>query len=273
MSKDVLTFEGVRGQGMSLSSDAFAIREEFEKQSGTKRCVVLLSGGLDSTVLMYSLIAKYEIWPLTISYGQRHHKEVLAARNVCEARNHSLLQRWKYLDLSNLRFILPSALTGVGEIPKGEYDKETMSQTVVPNRNMIFLAVAAGYAEGLGASYVAYAAHSNDRANYPDCRPEFVHSVGETIKLGTGGKVSMLEPFVNKTKTEIVKLGKSLVVPFRLCWSCYEGSERPCLHCGTCIDRTLAFRGVGFADPALTEEEWEVALKYADGKLSFEVLK
>ena len=229
-----------------------------------KDCVVLLSGGVDSTVLMYSLVEDYRVWPLTVSYGQRHDREIFAARNVCAARGDWLLVRWKHLDLSNLRALLPSALTDSRQsVPEGKYDKETMSRTVVPNRNMIFLAVAAGYAEGLGAEYVAYAAHANDRAIYADCRPEFVRSVGETIKLGTGGKVSLLEPFVNKTKVEIVRLGKSLVVPFRLCWSCYEGKERPCLRCGTCVERTLAFKEVGFADPALSETEWEEALKYA----------
>jgi len=214
-----------------------------------EKCVVLLSGGIDSTVLMYSLVESYEIWPLTIGYGQRHHKEVMAARNVCEARGDWLLKRWKYLDLSNLRFVLPSALTGVGEVPKGEYDKEIMSQTVVPNRNMIFLAIASGCAEGLGAEHVAYAAHSNDTVVYPDCRPEFVRSVGETIKLGTGEKVSLLEPFVYKTKADIVTLGRKLNVPLKLTWSCYEGKELHCGVCSTCLERKEAFKKARVEDP------------------------
>jgi len=226
-----------------------AQNEETASDFSKKKCVILLSGGIDSTVLMYSLIADYEVWPLTVSYGQRHHKEVLAARNVCEARGDWLLKRWKYLDLGNLRSILPSALTGVGEVPSGEYDKVTMSRTVVPNRNMIFLAIAAGYAEGLGASHVAYAAHAGDHAIYPDCRPEFINSVGETIKLGTGGKVSLLEPFVSKTKADIVALGKKLVVPFRLTWSCYRGEDLHCGLCGTCLERKTAFKEAGVEDP------------------------
>ena len=220
--------------------------EEFVK--GPK-CVVLLSGGIDSTVLMYSLIADYEVWPLTIDYGQRHSKEVIAARNVCEARNHNLLLRWKYIDLSNLRFVLPSALTGVGEVPTGEYDKETMSQTIVPNRNMIFLAIAGGYAEGLGAGYVAYAAHTEDHYLYPDTRPEFVDSVGETIKLATDGKVKLIEPFTYKTKTDIVALGKKLNVPFERTYSCYQGRELHCGVCSTCLERKKAFDVAGVVDP------------------------
>jgi len=214
-----------------------------------KKCVVLLSGGIDSTVLMYSLIADYEVWPLTISYGQRHHREVIAARNVCESRGDWLLKRWKYVDLSNLRSILPSALTGVGEVLEGKYDRETMSQTVVPNRNMIFLAVAAGYAEGLGAGYVAYAAHTEDHYLYPDCRPEFIDSVGETIKLATDGKVKLIEPFTYKTKADIVTLGKKLSVPFKKTYSCYQGGELHCGVCSTCLERKKAFVQAKVEDP------------------------
>ena len=214
-----------------------------------EKCVVLLSGGIDSTVLMYSLVESYEIWPLTIGYGQRHHKEVMAARNVCEARGDWLLKRWKYLDLSNLRFVLPSALTGIGEVPKGEYDKETMSQTVVPNRNMIFLAIAAGCAEGIGAEKVAYAAHTEDHYLYPDTRPEFAVTCDLAIEQGTGGKVRMLTPFIDNSKADIVALGKKLVVPFKLTWSCYEGGNVHCGMCGTCLERREAFRQAGVEDP------------------------
>ena len=235
------------------------VNEQIEK---SRRCVVLLSGGLDSTVLMYSLVNEYEVWPLTIAYGQKHSREVIAARNVCEARDHNLLLRWKYVDLSVLRTLLPSALTGKGEIPKGHYEDESMKQTVVPNRNMILLAVAAGYANGLGASYVAYGAHQNDRVVYPDCRPEFIKSVAHTISLGTGGCVSLLEPFENKTKVDIVRLGAKLNVPFRLCWSCYSGSERPCLRCGTCMERVEAFNLLSLRDPQLSESEWVEALAF-----------
>ena len=214
----------------------------------SKKCVVLLSGGLDSTVLMYSLIAEYEVWPLTIGYGQRHNREVLSARNVCEARGDWLLKRWRYLDLSNLRFILPSALTGVGEVPRGEYDKEVMSLTVVPNRNMIFLAIAAGYAEGIDVEHVAYAAHTEDHYLYPDCRPEFVESCAKTIKLATDSKIELIEPFICMTKADIVLLGKKLVVPFKLTWSCYEDGGVHCGECSTCLERQRAFDVAGVDD-------------------------
>jgi len=237
------------------------------RQSGppaSKRCVVLLSGGIDSTTLLYSLVSEYECYPLTINYGQRHSKECVAARNVCEARDHNLLLRWKYLDLSVLKVLIHSALHGFGDIPEGHYSAASQAATVSPNRNMIFLAIAAGYAQTVGAGYVAYAAHSNDRAIYPDCRPEFVKSCAETVRLGTGGLVGLLAPFVNVTKADIIRLGKRLNVPFRLTWTCYLGEERPCGRCGTCVERTESFKLAGFPDPALTPEEWSKALEYLE---------
>ena len=160
---------------------------------------------------------------------------------------------------------MPSVLTDVSRgVPEGHYAQENMTQTVVPNRNMIFLSIAAGYAEGMGASRVAYAAHSEDHYIYPDCRPEFIESVGTTIKLATG--VTLIEPFTYKTKAEIVSLGKKLNVPLKLTWSCYKGVDRPCLRCGSCVERTLAFLQVGFPDPALSNAEWNEASEYARSK-------
>jgi 7-cyano-7-deazaguanine synthase len=216
------------------------------------KCVILLSGGLDSTVLVYSLVNEFEVYPLTINYGQKHNKEVLAARNVCEARDHNLLLRWKYQDLSVLRTLLPSALTGVGEIPAGHYEDVSMKQTVVPNRNMILLAIASGYAQGIGAKYVAYAAHHGDHAIYPDCRPEFVQALRDAIRLGTGWSndgIELLTPFVGKSKADVVGIGKKLNVPFRLTWSCYQGGEVHCGYCGTCTERKEAFKLAGVEDP------------------------
>ena len=216
-----------------------------------KKCVVLLSGGLDSTVLMYSLVNEYEVWPLTISYGQRHNKEVMAARNVCEARDHNLLLRWKYVDLSVLGTLLPSALTGKGEIPHGHYQKESMSQTVVPFRNGILLSVASGYAQGIGAGCVAYAAHGGDHFIYADCRPEFIFQIGEAIKRGTDEEVKLIAPFTYVTKSGIVKLGSELNVPFAKTWTCYEGGEVHCGVCGSCSERREAFQLAGVKDPTV----------------------
>jgi 7-cyano-7-deazaguanine synthase len=231
-----------------------------------EKCVVLLSGGMDSGVLMFSLVEKYEIWPVTISYGQRHSKEVTAARNICEAHAKVLLERWKYVDLSVLRNLLPSTLTGSGDIPEGHYADENMKATVVPNRNMILLAIASGYAQGIGAKYVAYGPHMGDFSVYPDCREVFVKSIANSIKLGTGWTdegVVLIAPFLKMSKADIVGLGRTLAVPFERTWSCYNGQARPCLRCGTCVERTMAFRHNDMQDPALTLEEWLRAVEFA----------
>jgi len=201
---------------------------------------------------MYSLVADYEVWPVTIMYGQTHQREIMAARNVCEARSVTLLERWKLVDLSILRYLLPSALTGVGIIPEGHYEDESMKQTVVPNRNMILLAIAAGYANGLGAGFVAYAPHTGDHAIYPDCRTVFIDAMRDAIRLGTGWEndgVHLMTPFSKMSKADIVKLGKKLNVPYHMTWSCYKGGDYHCGKCGTCVERSEAFHLAGVPDP------------------------
>ena len=220
------------------------------------KVVVLLSGGLDSSVLLYKLESEeFDCFPLTISYGQRHSKEVMSARNISESCG--LIERWKYLNLDTLGNLLPSSLTGIGEIPEGHYADESMKSTVVPNRNMIFLSIAAGYAQGLGASFVAYAAHKGDHPIYPDCRPEFIEACNQTIKLGTGWSndgVSLITPFSSLTKAEIVKLGDKLEIPFERTWSCYKGGDKHCGACGTCRERAEAFSLAGIKDPTVYKE-------------------
>ncbi len=216
------------------------------------KCVVLLSGGIDSTTLLYSLVEHYECYPITIVYGQLHKKEIWAARNVCAARSDALVKRWKYIDLSVLGGLLPSALTGVGDIPEGHYADESMKSTVVPNRNMVLLAIAGGYAQGIGAKYLSYGPHSGDHAIYPDCRPEFVSAITVALQLGTGWNndgVELIAPFSKMTKTDIVRLGKKLNVPYRLTWSCYKGGDLHCGVCGTCVERKEAFKLAGVEDP------------------------
>lgn len=222
------------------------------------KVVVLHSGGLDSTVLLYNLHAMgHECFPLSIVYGQRHAaKETRCALHLCKLKSGELFLRHKLLDLTVLRHVLRSALTSVHlDIPLGGYSVESQSQTVVPNRNMILLSVAVGYAQSISAGAVAYAAHSNDRAVYPDCRPEFVDSVGRSIELATDGQVELLTPFVELTKADIILRGVTYRVPLELTYSCYNGRERHCGICGTCHERREAFRLAGVADPTEYEEQ------------------
>jgi 7-cyano-7-deazaguanine synthase len=221
--------------------------------------VVLLSGGLDSSVLLYKMAQEGKVYPITINYGQRHQKEITAARNICEALSREALQRWKMLDLSSdLKGILPSTLTGVGAIPEGHYEDESMKATVVPNRNMILLAIASGYAQGLGIKTVAYAAHAGDHAIYPDCRPVFIRALTEAIRLGTGWNeidgVHLIAPFQFFSKYQVVKEGVDLQVPLSKTWSCYQGREYHCGLCGTCRERIEAFVLAGIKDPTVYEK-------------------
>jgi len=217
-----------------------------------KKAIVLLSGGLDSSVLLYYLTKgalKYDCYPLTILYGQRHRKELNSAVKIAQ----SLSLPHKVVDLSCLRDLLASSLTGTGDIPYGYYANETMKSTVVPNRNMILLSIAAGYAQTIKARYVAYAAHTGDHAIYPDCRSEFANSMRESIKLGTGWDsdgIELITPFLPLlSKADIVRIGIKLKVPFELTWSCYEGEDKACGQCGTCIERLEAFRLNNVIDP------------------------
>jgi len=137
---------------------------------------------------------------------------------------------------------------------------------------MIFLSIAVGYAVKIGAKDVYYAAHRSDQI-YPDCRKEFVKAMDSAIYLANiYDPVELKAPFVDMTKAEIVALGLKLGVPYELTWSCYAGGERPCLKCGTCVERTEAFLLNNSKDPLLTEDEWKIAVenlaKYSPAKSS-----
>ncbi|WOO42564.1 7-cyano-7-deazaguanine synthase QueC [Rubellicoccus peritrichatus] len=212
------------------------------------KTVLIYSGGLDSTVLLYSLHrAGHELLTLSVNYGQRHSKELDAAAAITT----QLGIEHRVVDLTTLTPLLAnSSLTDVDiAVPEGHYAEETMKATVVPNRNMILLSVAAGWAISMKADSIAYAAHSGDHAIYPDCRNEFAEAMDHAIRLADWHEVHLDRPFVNKTKADIVKLGAELDVPFEQTWSCYQGGAIHCGRCGTCIERREAFYLAGVPDP------------------------
>ena len=210
------------------------------------KCVALLSGGMDSTTLVYYMKdLGLEVYPLVIYYGQKHDKEIEMAYKTCE----KLGLRYQLID-SDLCLIAPSSLTREGlEVPEGHYEDESMKQTVVPNRNMVFLSYATAYAIGIGADQVAYAAHSGDHAIYPDCRPEFIDAMSHAIKLCDYGDIYLNCPFMHLDKSDILEIGLKLGVDYSLTWSCYKGLVEACGKCGTCVERLEAFRKVGKDDP------------------------
>ncbi len=228
------------------------------------KAVLILSGGVDSSTLLYHLLSKgYEISALTFVYGQRHSKEVEFAKKIVERVKETAEIEHRIVDITPIHNLISfGALTGKEDVPEGYYTEERQRATVVPNRNMILLSIAAGYAVKIGAKEVYYAAHRSDYSVYPDCRKEFVKALDTAIYLGNlWNPVELKAPFIDITKAEIVSMGLRLKVPYELTWSCYRGEERPCLRCGTCIERTEAFLLNGVRDPLLSEEEWNRAVE------------
>lgn len=214
------------------------------------RTVVAASGGLDSTVLTYDLVRNgHDLMLLSFDYGQRHRRELHSARRLA----HRLNVAHRVVDLSSLKTVLhDSALTNPDiAVPAGEYTAETLSTTVVPARNAIFLSVAVGAAVSWGAQTVAFAAHSGDHHVYPDCRPEFVRAVQELARTSTEGfgDIGVLAPYITWSKSQIVKHGHRLGVPFEATWSCYQGLEWHCGTCSTCRERRGAFTSAQVPDP------------------------
>jgi len=211
------------------------------------KTILIYSGGIDSTVLLYHLRREgHGVRCLGINYGQRHLRELEAAKAICGRAK----VEYRMADLSALKPLLGgSALTSDLEVPEGHYAEESMKQTVVPNRNMIMLSVAIGWAVSLKSDAVAYAAHAGDHPIYPDCRPEFVEAMNAAAGLCDWRKIRIIHPFINKTKAEIVRRGAELAVPFDMTWSCYKGGQIHCGKCGTCVERREAFELAGIADP------------------------
>lgn len=214
------------------------------------KTVLIYSGGLDSTVLLYHLrAAGHNLHALSVDYGQRHHCELTRAAEICAELNIPN----PVADLSSIQPLLAgSSLTSPEiEVAEGHYTEENMKSTVVPNRNMILLSLATGHALSIGAEQVAYAAHSGDHAIYPDCRNEFAEAMATAIQLCDWNKVELMRPFVDWTKADIVRRGAELGLSFEKTWSCYKGQALHCGRCGTCIERREAFDLAQIADPTI----------------------
>lgn len=218
--------------------------------------MVLASGGLDSTVIAAMAREEgFELYLLTILYGQRHHIEVTRAQEMAAwlgAVEHKVLS----LDLGELG---GSALTTRDSVPKNRSDEERqigIPVTYVPARNTIFLSLAVAYAEVLDAACIYFGANVRDYSGYPDCRPEFLNAFKEVARLGTkagieGKGVEIRAPFLFMTKAEIIKKGAELGVPFHLTHSCYDPNEQgvACGQCDSCLIRRSGFKEAGIKDP------------------------
>jgi 7-cyano-7-deazaguanine synthase len=216
--------------------------------SAPQAAVVLLSGGMDSVTALYHTAAERPVAAaLSFDYGAKHN-----ARELPEAAWHakSLGIQHVVIPLKFMGELFTSALLeGGAPIPKGHYEEESMKQTVVPFRNGIMLAIAAGFAESCNASSLVIAAHAGDHAVYPDCREPFMAAMAAAIREGTYAQIEVLRPFIAMNKADIAARGASLKVPFERTWSCYVGGEIHCGECGTCVERREAFLNAHLPDP------------------------
>lgn len=222
-----------------------------------EKAVVIYSGGMDSfTILNQALAEGFELYALTFDYGQKHSKEIQFATNVCA----ELGVNHKIIDITAINQLLQSSsLTSDKDIPEGHYETANMKSTVVPNRNMILLSLAIGYAVDIGANKVYYGAHSGDHAIYPDCRPDFVHAMNRVAKLANYEPVDIVTPFLNSRKDEILAAGLKMNLDYSKSWTCYNGREKACGKCSSCIERLEAFELNHATDPL--PYEWVVTLQ------------
>lgn len=211
------------------------------------KVVVIYSGGMDSfTVLHKAVRAGHDVYALSFNYGQRHVKELQCAATVCQ----QLGIKHKIVDISAINQLLAgSSLTDDIDIPEGHYAADNMKSTVVPNRNMILLSLAVGYAVSIGANQVYYGAHSGDHFIYPDCRPEFVQKMHDVCQIANYEPVDIVSPYLQQTKIEILADGLAMGLDYSQTWTCYNGREKACGKCGSCQERLEAFALNQTTDP------------------------
>ncbi|MEO3866778.1 7-cyano-7-deazaguanine synthase QueC [Rheinheimera fenheensis] len=211
------------------------------------KVVVIYSGGMDSfTVLHKAVRAGHDVYALSFNYGQRHVKELQCAATVCQ----QLGIKHKIVDISAINQLLAgSSLTDNIDIPEGHYAADNMKSTVVPNRNMILLSLAVGYAVSIGANQVYYGAHSGDHFIYPDCRPEFVQKMHDVCQIANYEPVDIVSPYLQQTKIEILADGLAMGLDYSQTWTCYNGREKACGKCGSCQERLEAFALNNTKDP------------------------
>lgn len=213
------------------------------------KAVVLLSGGLDSsTVLYYAKSKGFQTHCLIVDYGQRHRKEIVVAKKIAQATKSpyhlvKIALPWKGSALLDKRMVMPKGR---------KLDGKDIPITYVPARNIIFLSFAASFAEAIGATHIFIGANAVDYSGYPDCRPAFIKSyqsmLAQGLKTGVQGKIIRVQtPLIHLSKAKIIQLAQKLKVPLQFTWSCYQGSQKPCGVCDSC-----RLRKQGFLDANIT---------------------
>ena len=217
-----------------------------------KNALMVLSGGMDSVTMLYEYASEIDL-AVNFSYGSNHNaRELEWARYHCEKLGIELVE----IDLSFIGSNFHSSLLeGPDAIPEGDYDFDNMKSTVVPFRNGIMLAAAAGLAESRGLEVLMIANHACDHALYPDCRDSFVKAMSEAIKAGTYEGITVKAPYTLLSKTDIALRGKRLGIDYSTTYSCYRGLEKHCGRCGTCRERRQALADAGIVDTTEYEDE------------------
>ena len=227
----------------------------FEETKKKKKAIVLFSGGLDSTTCLYwALEHGYECEALTVSYGQRHDREVLAAQMI--ARNLGVKH---HLITLNLPWLVSSSLVDknqqIPDVALEDIPKEGIPSTYVPGRNLMFLSIAGSLLDAIGADAIIAGPNAIDFSGYPDCTPAFFKAAADALnrgtKMGVTEGIEVLAPLMRLSKTQIVQLAAKLKVPFELTWSCYAGGQKPCGHCDSCKLRAKGFEEAGVRDTSL----------------------
>ena len=217
----------------------------------TKDTLMVVSGGMDSTTMLYEYADRIAL-AITFNYGSNHNaREIECARYNCDRLGIELV----VVDMPFVGQLFESSLlSGADAIPEGNYDDDNMRSTVVPFRNGIMLAVAAGLAESRGLKHLMMANHGGDHAIYPDCRRGFVDAMSRAIAEGTYDRITIDAPYTDITKTDIARRGAALGIDYSHTYSCYKGGEKHCGRCGTCTERRQAFADAGLPGPTEYEE-------------------
>ena len=210
-----------------------------------KNSLMILSGGMDSVTMLYEYAPSIDM-AVSFDYGSNHNaRELECATYHCERLGIEHI----IVDLSFIgRYFHSSLLEGADAIPEGDYDFDNMKSTVVPFRNGIMLAAAAGIAESHGLTRVMIANHAGDHAIYPDCRASFIKAMSKAISEGTYENIMLYAPYTLLSKTQIAERGKKLEIDYSKTYSCYKGGEKHCGKCGTCIERKAALAEAGIVD-------------------------
>lgn len=214
----------------------------------TEKVIVSFSGGMDSTTLLSKAVAsKKEVRAVGFCYGSKHNKyENEAAKKVAE--HYGI--HFRLIDLTSIMENFASALMKSGpQIPEGHYEEKSMSLTVVPGRNLIFISILSGIAWSEGAQEVLLGIHSGDHLVYPDCRPKFFEAANWAVQYGTDERVSLRAPYLHMNKTSIIAEGMKLKTPYSLTRTCYKDQEIACGKCGSCNERREAFQNNNIIDP------------------------